>query len=982
MSLNAKTFIFISSAVLVVSFSFISLSQAVEPAAAPVLPYPKATTSLVLSITVNTEPKGDFFVELDDGGQLFLTPQDLDTLKLNYAKDRTVLIRNERYVPLDAVLEVKHAFDENRLTLSFIGKTAAAEKTSVNIFSLDARPRNLYSPRELSAFLNYGLTYSYADPLGFQAFTASNKIGARAGDVFFVSDSLYTKTETSGHLVRLQSSATYERRGELQWVVLGDQFANSGEMGSSVNMGGIGFFKVYKLDPYFITQPVFDLKGSTIFPTQAEVYLDGVLIGRQAIAPGSFDLKNIYSYSGAHTVELVLKDPFGNEQRISSPVYFSSLLLRKGLHEYSYNAGFLREKYGIASNDYGKPAFSAFHRYGVTNSLNIGARAEGGDGVYDGGVSTQYLAPSFGAFSLSLAASDAKGTKGAAGSFQHSYQLGSFSTNVLLRGFSRDYATLGAPIISTGQTKYEASVGTGFLLMPAGSFSLGYSKSETHDGIDTRIASLNYSRSISKSTSFFASGSETRKLDATTRAFFVGLSFNFDRNLHGALQYNKTSGSDTVTAQIQKDVPVGEGIGYRAALSRTHTDQTASSTSFNPFFQYNARYGIYSLDSTIQSSSGKTSETYNLSVAGSFVYVGGFHGLSRPVSDSFGVVQVGNVPNATVLNNGQIIGTTNPSGFMVVPALSSYNLNRITVDTKNIPIDYSISSVAAARSPSLWSGSCIGFDAEKIQAVTGRLFAARGADREPVEFWEGTFRVGTERIPFLTGKGGEFYIENSLPLAKQEGGDPQSCRSVAERRARGGKAIRPGTYPASIDYQGRTCSFTISFPETGEVLTDLGEIVCGKPEEAPKPPAPAVPVATAAAAAPPVPAAEPAPSSAEDDPPRSIVVRLRADGSPACLTAKSGKAVSALVRFLARHPGSSIEIEGHADRHGSEEAAARLGRRAAEAVKDILIRSGVKAGRIRKVESLGRKKMICAEESAVCDGLNRRVVVRAAASLE
>lgn len=272
--------------------------------------------------------------------------------------------------------------------------------------------------------------------------------------------------------MRLLSNATYERRDDLQWLVLGDQFANSGDLGSTINIGGIGFSKVFKLDPYFITQPLFSLGGVTALPSQAEIYMDGVLVGKHSIAPESFELKNIYSYGGAHKIDVVLKDPFGNEQRISYPMYFSTLLLREGLHEYSYNAGFMREQYGIKSNEYGKPAFSAFHRYGVTNFLNIGARAEGSDGIYNGGISSSFLVPRAGSIAVSLAGSAADGTTGSAGSFQHSYQFGSFNTNLLVRGFSKNYATVGNPP-SSDMTRYEMNFGVGFLLNPLGSIYCG-----------------------------------------------------------------------------------------------------------------------------------------------------------------------------------------------------------------------------------------------------------------------------------------------------------------------------------------------------------------------------------------------------------------------------------------------------------------------------------------------------------------------------
>jgi hypothetical protein len=41
--------------------------------------------------------------------------------------------------------------------------------------------------------------------------------------------------------------------------------------------------------------------------------------------------------------------------------------------------------------------------------------------------------------------------------------------------------------------------------------------------------------------------------------------------------------------------------------------------------------------------------------------------------------------------------------------------------------------VNKALSPSLWSGSCVAFDAVKTQAITGTLFVAHDAKKEPIE---------------------------------------------------------------------------------------------------------------------------------------------------------------------------------------------------------------------------------------------------------
>lgn len=784
----------------------------------------RPTTSVVINISLNREIKGDYFVERDGDGDLFIKVEDLLALKLRFPRDRVLLINGEKYVSLRAVRDVTYTVDEKKLTVSIHGKTTESNKTAIELYPLQARPLNLYYPRETSAFFNYGLTYSYAEPAESRSYSFSNRIGARTGDVFFVSDSLYTKTEANQQFVRLQSSAAYERRNDLQWLVAGDQFANSGDLGSSVNMGGIGFSKLYRLDPYFISQPVFDFKGVAQFPSEADIYLDGVLIGKQPIAPGQFDLTNIYSYAGSHKLDIVLKDPFGNEQKVSYPLYFGAQLLREGLHEYSYNAGFLREKYGTESNDYGKPVFSAFHRYGVTSAFNIGARAEGSDGVANGGISTAFTFSPVGVFVMSTARSRASGVKGSAVSFQHAYQQGSFSTNLLYRGFSRDYATVSAPTPST-MTKYAASLGVGFQLGALGGISFGYSSSKTYDGVTTRVTSGNYSRQLSKTVGLFVTAS-TARTDNTINAVYLGLNYTPANNVHGSTSYSRTGDTNTETLQIQKDTPVGEGVGYHVSANRTE-NASSSSYGFNPGVQYNARYGIYTLDAIVQNTNpGQTAETYNLSASGSLVYAGGFFAASRPVNDSFSIVMVDSLPDAVVLNNGQEIGTTNSSGAMVAPNLVSYGQNQITLDVKNLPIDYTVSGVNQMISPPVWSGSCISFDALKVRALTGTLFLRDGDKKKPLEYVDIVMKVGDREVTYPTGKGGEFYLENKLPEDTKGVTDRQSCRAIAERRKSGGNVIVPGTYRATVEYEGGVCGFSIIFPKTDEPIIDIGEVMC------------------------------------------------------------------------------------------------------------------------------------------------------------
>jgi len=124
----------------------------------------------------------------------------------------------------------------------------------------------------------------------------------------------------------------------------------------------------------------------------------------------------------------------------------------------------------------------------------------------------------------------------------------------------------------------------------------------------------------------FATGSATRKTgDDTIYSGFIGLNFALGDKVRGSVQANLDSEDvNTETLQVQKDIPVGEGLGYRASVNRTETP-VDTVIAVNPYVQYNARYGIYSLDARIQDSrNGDTTESYNASAAGSLVYAGGF----------------------------------------------------------------------------------------------------------------------------------------------------------------------------------------------------------------------------------------------------------------------------------------------------------------------------------------------------------------------
>ena len=290
----------------------------------------------------------------------------------------------EPHVSLRTMEGVSFTYDEKSLTLYIKADPSLFPRTFIDFAG--QRLQNVYYPKESSLFLNYGAQFQASDGFNFQSFSLTNEVGIRRGDYLFLTDTLYTKDTARDNFVRLHTSVIRDNRSELRRTTYGDLFASSGSLGSSVNLGGVGISKVFGMDPYLITYPTLDVIGQVSLPSEVDIYVNGIKIRTERITPGEFQLRNFSAYGGAGVVELVIRDSFGREQRYRYPFYAAdNILLKKGLHDYSYNVGFLREKFASESNRYSKPAVVAFHRFGLSDSLTLGFRGEATEDVVNAG---------------------------------------------------------------------------------------------------------------------------------------------------------------------------------------------------------------------------------------------------------------------------------------------------------------------------------------------------------------------------------------------------------------------------------------------------------------------------------------------------------------------------------------------------------------------------------------------------------------------
>jgi outer membrane usher protein FimD/PapC len=176
-----------------------------------------------------------------------------------------------------------------------------------------------------------------------------------------------------------------DERRLMRWEI-GDGVLSGGSLGGAAQVLGVTVSREFGIDPYFVRYTPLTLTGAATTASSAEVYVNGQLVAREAIAPGAFTLRGLLAPVGVGQAEVVLRDEFGREQRLTSSFYQPVTLLRPGLHQFRYGVGARRddERVLLRSGASGAEAYRGFaavgdHRIGVKEWLTMGGRVEATD---------------------------------------------------------------------------------------------------------------------------------------------------------------------------------------------------------------------------------------------------------------------------------------------------------------------------------------------------------------------------------------------------------------------------------------------------------------------------------------------------------------------------------------------------------------------------------------------------------------------------
>jgi len=737
----------------------------------------------VFKFILNEQDKGEFFFVLAPEGDILMARSDFDQLGLKKGLGKNVQLKGITYVSMKSVSDLEFRINEEKVSLDVNASPALFREHDVD--SSYTKSYKVVQTRDSSAFLNYSADYDYVEEESIV--NISGEFGISSGNYLGITTFAYQKTEDAEKAVRLMTSLAYNDRDALQTLTLGDFSSSSGTLGSNVLLGGISYSKNFSLAPFFLTQPPLKLGGALQTPSDVEIYLDGTLVRKEKLSPGEFTFQNIPATVGFGTTSMVITDVFGREKIITTPYYYSEHLLKKGLHEYSYNAGFIREDFGEKDFSYGKAAFMSFHNYGFSNNLKIGYAAEASSELLNIGPSISFLAFDKGIVNAAFAVSSHSGEAGFSGALGYRYQSKNFNVGLSLRSDSREYSNLAVkPSDDKAKVQYTGTIGVGG--KKTGYLGAEYSHAEMYETDSFSRIALSYNKPLTKRSSLFATASQTKDIE-TYDEIFLGIHVYLGRHISASANYTKKDDADIQRLTVQKSQPPGDGFGFRAdVVNSDDTDYVNGAVS------YQNSYGIYKVDMT----GYERDIDYSVSVAGGIGYIDRSVFLSRPITDSFAKVKVDTLEDVRVYYFGNEAGRTDKNGELIVTNIRSYNDNKIGIESQDIPIDYSITSLSRYVSPSFRNGSIVEFEVNRIQVITGNLYIIKDGARNPAEYTRLSINVNDVIVEGLVGRNGEFYLEN----------------------------IPPGRHPGKTVYKGDECGLDIIIPESTEMFLHLGDIDC------------------------------------------------------------------------------------------------------------------------------------------------------------
>lgn len=758
------------------SVSALAIAGAAASTAIPALDVQETFSPSVLALSVNGVSGEPVIMFTDSTGDFYVPCEALAARRIRTGGMQTTVIDGSPHLRVGQAGRIGARLDPATQRLELMVPAELFETTTVSFQPARVRPM---TPAKPGFLFNYELLGQYG--AGEVALNGAFELGAFAGTSFAQTTATVNWADAGITITRLDSRWTFDDAEDMRSLRIGDAISRGGIGGLPLRFGGVQFGRNFTVQPGFVTSPMPSLNGSAGLPSVVDVYVNDLLVGTRDVQPGPFEVVNTPIVSGNGDVSLVVRDMLGRETVVSESYYNAPGLLREGLHDYSYEIGFLRKNYGRKSFSYGAPIASTTHRYGLSDTLAGEVHAEMSPDVQMAGVGGNLVVPGVGLIGASIAGSRSGAGTGGQLSLSFERQSSGFSLGLLSEFNTADYRSLGVAVDRPRPAKTLQA----FLGIPTEFGSLGASyliRDGRGDDPDVELLGVNASVRIGRLGTLNIAGRRSfGKMGETAVEAFLSVPLGGQTDLSSSVRHD--AGGLSAAAALQRSLPFGEGWGYRASIATGEFDR------FDGRLQFNTSFGEYGAElSYIDEQVGA-----RVLVAGSIASVEGDVFASRKLEDSFATVSVSGHANVRIYADNHLVARTNENGRAIIPSLRSYDENTIRLEVADLPLDTIVLSSEQVVRPYARSGVGVHFEAPRERSALMHVELAGG---EPLPAGASVRIIGEDRS-FLSAPGGELYLSGL------------GASNIVEAKWAGG-----------------ACRFAFDLPDASGPQPNLGEFTC------------------------------------------------------------------------------------------------------------------------------------------------------------
>lgn len=735
----------------------------------------------------------------DLSGHIWIEESDLRKWKMQFTTHSSLNYHGQYLYKLDWYPDISYQLDQYAMQLIL---SAPPGLFAIQTFDPFSKRLGALRPKDPGAFLNYDAVALRNNSPGINQTNLSalmglglfNRLGVGTADILAYNkyaNNITLLTNQSSKLVRLNTTWTLDKPEEIASWRFGDAITSSVYWSGATRFAGVQYATNFNTQPNLVTFPLPGYQGEAAIPSKVDVFVNSVLNQQQIVNNGPYIFNNIPVISGAGTVNVVTQDLLGRSKVVSFSYYASPQLLKPNLVDFSYEAGFVRDNYGVNSNDYGRFLGVATYRRGITNNLTLGGHAEVLFDQQTLGFSADYLLNNYGIASIAVAGGHNNSGGGGLLGLGFTRQGAKLSY-----GFNTSLTTLNYTQLGTQPNTSPPSIVNqmflGYSLENYGSLSTSFTminsrNFNTENGISntptSRLLTATYTHNLFKNISLSLGFVGDLRNSQTNQAFLM-LVFAPDVNhyINNSTTWQNHQLQDLL--QFAKPVPLGKGYGYNIfASNNSNRYAGADLTVQNEIGAYTARFG-----------QGRGQANYELDASGSAIYFDGSGFLARKLTQSFALVKVRDFPGVDVYYENQLMGKTDRNGNLLIPELLPYQENNIEIEPTTLPLDTQIDVVQQTVTPYFDSGVLAEFPVKRMQGIELHLrtpngkFVPVGAELKLDDMCE-SYPVGYD---------GEVYI-------------PEFKDRLLE---------------GSVNWENRVYYFSVRLPNTHDPIIELGDVLC------------------------------------------------------------------------------------------------------------------------------------------------------------